>query len=200
MKSKLNEDVAQETPVSKTVSHHCLLLFCLFSVSQNSELCGYHSHKCLNIIIGICKNGESWKQVLEDRWVPGKTFEEAIKQGIIIINLLSMQSLMWPALVLSWMQSATSRSLSSKSKVPQVNLVIRPARDPEKQGACARPLGDLVSYDQTRNKSPNTSCVPTCDKSWDSIHFGWARSSLINKWQTVGMVCNQWRHMTPVIG
>ena len=97
--------------------------------------------------------------------MPGKTFEEAIKQGIIIINLLSMQSLMWPALVLSWMQSTTSRSLSSKSKVPQVNLVIRPARDPEKQEACARPSGDLVSHDQTRNKSPDTSCVPTCDKS-----------------------------------
>ena len=77
---------------------------------------------------------------------------------------------------------------SSKSKVPQVNPVIRPARDPEKQGARAKPSGDLTSCDQTRNKSPDPSRVPSCDKSRDSIYFGQARSPLINKWQTVGMV------------
>jgi hypothetical protein len=101
---------------------------------------------------------------------------------------------------LSWTQSTTSRSLSSKSKVPQVNPVIRPAHDPEKQGARAKPSGDPVSCDQTRNKSPDPSRVPTCDKSQDSICFGQARSPLINKWQTVGTVCNQRRHVTLVIG
>jgi hypothetical protein len=100
----------------------------------------------------------------------------------------------------SWMQSMTSSITSFKSKVPQVNPVIRPARDPEKQGACAKPSGDLGSHDQIRNKSPDPSRVTTRDKSRDSIHFGRARSPLINKWQTMGMVCNQRRHVTPVIG
>jgi hypothetical protein len=79
-------------------------------------------------------------------------------------------------------------SPSSKSKVPQVNPVIRPARDPEKQGACANSSGDLITRDQIRNKSPDTSHVPTHDKSRDPIHFGRARSLLINRWQTVGTV------------
>ena len=104
-----------------------------------------------------------------------------------------------PSYVL-WTQSATSSTTSSKSKVPQVDPVIRPARDPEKQGAHAKPSGDLISRDQTRNKSPHPSRVSTRDKSRDSTRFGQARSPLINKWQTMGMVCNQRRHVTPEIG
>jgi len=77
--------------------------------------------------------------------------------------------------------------------------VIRPARDPEKQGTHAKPSGDLVSRDQTRNKSPDPSHALTRDKSQDSIRFGRARSLLINKWQTVGTVYNQQGHVTPVI-
>jgi len=101
---------------------------------------------------------------------------------------------------LLWTQSVTSCSLSSKSKVPQVNPTIRPAHDPKKQGACAKSSGDLVPCDQTRNKSHDSSHVLPCDKSWDQICFGWARSPLINKWQTMGTVCNQRRYVTPVIG
>jgi len=100
---------------------------------------------------------------------------------------------------LSWMQSTTSSITSSKSKVPQVNPMTRLAHDPEKQGTHAKPSDDLVSCDQTRNRSPDLSRALTHDKSQDSICFGWARSPLINKWQTVGTVCNQWRHVTPVI-
>ena len=102
--------------------------------------------------------------------------------------------------LVSWTQSTTSSITSSKSKVPQVNPVIRPARDPEKQGARANPSGDLVSRDQISNRSPDPSRVLSRDKSRDSIRFGWARSPLINKWQTVGTVHNQQRHVTPVIG
>jgi hypothetical protein len=102
--------------------------------------------------------------------------------------------------ILSWTQSITSSSPSSKSKVPQVNPMIRPARDPEKQGTRAKPSGDLVSRDQTRNKSPDTSCALIRDKSQDLICFGQARSPLINRWQTVGIVYNQRRHVTPVTG
>jgi hypothetical protein len=93
--------------------------------------------------------------------------------------------------ILSWMESATSSSLSSKLKVSQVSPVIRPACDPEKQGAHAKPLGDLAPYDQTRSKSPDKAHDQTHDKSQDPIHFGQARSPLINKWKTMGTVFNQ---------
>jgi hypothetical protein len=104
------------------------------------------------------------------------------------------------SLVVSQTQSTTSSITSSKLKVPQVNLTIRPARDPKKQGGHAKPSGDLVSHDQISNRSPDTSRVLSRDKSQDSIRFGWARSPLINKWQTMGIVHNQRRHVTPVIG
>jgi hypothetical protein len=65
---------------------------------------------------------------------------------------------------------------SSKSKVPQVNQVIKPAHDPEKQGAHAQVSGDPSPHDQTKSKSPDTSYdlsrVLTHDKSQDPICFG----------------------------
>jgi len=146
----------------------------------------------------------------ENSWLPEKELTNAKelldqfkqkrnpRQGISTLVLQAQQRPKEG--ILSWMQSTTSSVTSFKSKVPQVNPVIRPAHDPEKQGARAKPSGDLNSRDQIRNKSPNPSCVATRDKSRDSICFGRARSPLINKWQTVGMVCNQQRHVTPVIG
>nr|BAA13837.1 unnamed protein product [Schizosaccharomyces pombe] len=55
----------------------------------------------LNVIVGVRKDGASWKQAIEDGWVPGKTLfpvEEAIKKGSIIMNLLSdaAQTETWP--------------------------------------------------------------------------------------------------------
>jgi hypothetical protein len=101
---------------------------------------------------------------------------------------------------LSRTQSATSSITSSKSKVPQVNPVIRPARDPEKQEAHAKLSGNLVSHDQISNKLSDISRVLSRDKSRDLTCFGWARSPLINQWQTVGITHNQRRHVTLVIG
>jgi hypothetical protein len=76
----------------------------------------------------------------------------------------------------SWTQSTTSSSRSSKSKVPQVNLVTRPARDPEKLRAHAQTSGDPIPCDQTRSKSPDTPCDQSRtlahDKSRDPICFG----------------------------
>jgi len=49
----------------------------------------------MNVIIGVRKNGTSWKQAQEDGWVPGKNLfevEEAIKKGTIVMNLLSVLS------------------------------------------------------------------------------------------------------------
>jgi ketol-acid reductoisomerase len=54
----------------------------------------------LNVIIGVRENGESWKQAIEDGWVPGQTLfpiEKALEKGTIIMNLLSdaAQSSTW---------------------------------------------------------------------------------------------------------
>ena len=49
----------------------------------------------LNVIVGVRKDGTSWKQAQEDGWVPGKNLfdvEEAIKKGTIVMNLLSVDS------------------------------------------------------------------------------------------------------------
>ncbi|POS70757.1 ketol-acid reductoisomerase [Diaporthe helianthi] len=46
----------------------------------------------LNVIIGVRKNGKSWKDAIQDGWVPGKNLfevDEAISKGTIIMNLLS---------------------------------------------------------------------------------------------------------------
>jgi ketol-acid reductoisomerase len=47
----------------------------------------------LNIVVGVRKDGTSWKQAQEDGWVPGKNLfeiDEAIKRGTIVMNLLSV--------------------------------------------------------------------------------------------------------------
>ncbi|KAG1874471.1 ketol-acid reductoisomerase [Suillus subluteus] len=54
----------------------------------------------LNVVIGVRENGESWKQAVEDGWVPGESLfsiEEAIDKGTIVMNLLSdaAQSSTW---------------------------------------------------------------------------------------------------------
>ncbi|KAK5112550.1 Acetolactate synthase, mitochondrial [Meristemomyces frigidus] len=55
----------------------------------------------LNVIIGVRKNGQSWKDAEQDGWVPGTNLfdvDEAIGKGTIIMNLLSdaAQSETWP--------------------------------------------------------------------------------------------------------
>ena len=57
----------------------------------------------LNVIVGVRKDGESWRQAMEDGWVPGKnlfTIEEAATKGTILMNLLSdaAQTSTWPEL------------------------------------------------------------------------------------------------------
>ncbi|KAF3809426.1 Ketol-acid reductoisomerase [Colletotrichum gloeosporioides] len=57
----------------------------------------------LNVIVGVRKNGQSWKDAQQDGWVPGKNLfdvDEAISRGTIVMNLLSdaAQSETWPAI------------------------------------------------------------------------------------------------------
>ncbi len=55
----------------------------------------------MNVVIGVRKDGASWKEAQQDGWVPGETLfsvEEAIAKGTIIMNLLSdaAQASTWP--------------------------------------------------------------------------------------------------------
>ncbi|KAK2747981.1 Bifunctional acetohydroxyacid reductoisomerase [Myotisia sp. PD_48] len=55
----------------------------------------------LNVIVGVRKDGASWKEAIQDGWVPGKNLfdvTEAINRGTIVMNLLSdaAQSETWP--------------------------------------------------------------------------------------------------------
>jgi hypothetical protein len=129
-----------------------------------------HNRKSMQYLI-------KWKgyPALENSWLSEKELTNAkelldqFKQKHTLkqrINTLALQAQQRPKEgILLWMQSATSSITSSKSKVSQTNPVIRPARDPEKQGTRAKPSGDLVSRDQTRNKSPDPSHALTRDKS-----------------------------------
>ncbi|KAJ3080283.1 Bifunctional acetohydroxyacid reductoisomerase, partial [Rhizoclosmatium hyalinum] len=58
----------------------------------------------LNVIVGVRKDGASWKQAIADGWVPGKTLfsmEEAADKGTVISFLLSDagQKEAWPQIV-----------------------------------------------------------------------------------------------------
>ncbi|KAJ2502595.1 Bifunctional acetohydroxyacid reductoisomerase [Coemansia sp. RSA 1972] len=55
----------------------------------------------LNVIVGVRKDGRSWKKAVAEGWVPGKnlfTIEEAADKGSIVLNLLSdaAQRDLWP--------------------------------------------------------------------------------------------------------
>ncbi|CAG8548701.1 3982_t:CDS:2 [Diversispora eburnea] len=58
----------------------------------------------INVILGLREGGRSWKEALQDGWVPGKdlfNIEEALKKGTIVGNLLSdaAQKELWPQFV-----------------------------------------------------------------------------------------------------
>jgi len=57
----------------------------------------------LNVVVGVRKGGQSWKEAEQDGWVPGKNLfeiDEAISKGTIIMNLLSdaAQSETWASI------------------------------------------------------------------------------------------------------
>ncbi|KAJ1806848.1 Bifunctional acetohydroxyacid reductoisomerase [Coemansia sp. RSA 2599] len=57
----------------------------------------------LNVIVGVRKDGRSWKKAVAEGWVPGKNLfdiEEAANKGTIVLNLLSdaAQRDLWPTI------------------------------------------------------------------------------------------------------
>ncbi|KAL1594632.1 NEDD8-conjugating enzyme Ubc12 [Paraconiothyrium brasiliense] len=76
----------------------------------------------LNVIVGVRKNGASWKEAEQDGWVPGKNLfdiDEAIGKGTIIMNLLSdaAQSETWPAIKPLLSKEKVSIVISQSSKL-----------------------------------------------------------------------------------
>jgi ketol-acid reductoisomerase len=77
----------------------------------------------LNVIVGVRKNGKSWKDAEQDGWVAGKNLfdvDEAIGRGTIVMNLLSdaAQSETWPAIkpqLVEGKVSTTAHSISIKA-------------------------------------------------------------------------------------
>ena len=75
----------------------------------------------LNVIVGVRKNGTSWKEAEQDGWIPGTNLfeiDEAISRGTIIMNLLSdaAQSETWPAI----------KPQLTKGKVKQICYIHNP--------------------------------------------------------------------------
>lgn len=78
----------------------------------------------LNVIVGVRKNGKSWKDAEQDGWVAGKNLfdvDEAISRGTIVMNLLSdaAQSETWPAIkpqLVEGKVSTTTHCLQLKTK------------------------------------------------------------------------------------
>ncbi|RMJ23037.1 ketol-acid reductoisomerase [Aspergillus sp. HF37] len=57
----------------------------------------------LNVIVGVRKDGASWKEAVQDGWIPDRNLfdvDTAVDKGTVIMNLLSdaAQSETWPAL------------------------------------------------------------------------------------------------------
>lgn len=57
----------------------------------------------LNVIVGVRKDGASWKEAVQDGWIPGKNLFDvttAVGKGTVIMNLLSdaAQSETWPSI------------------------------------------------------------------------------------------------------
>ena len=57
----------------------------------------------VNVIVGVRKDGASWKEAVQDGWIPGRNLFDvttAVEKGTVIMNLLSdaAQSETWPAL------------------------------------------------------------------------------------------------------
>jgi len=73
----------------------------------------------LNVIVGVRKDGASWKEAVQDGWVPGTNLfdvDEAIQKGTIVMNLLSdaAQSETWPRIKPMLTKGKVRTPLSSK--------------------------------------------------------------------------------------
>jgi len=106
----------------------------------------------LNVIIGVRKNGASWKEAEQDGWIPGTNLfdvDEAISKGTIVMNLLSdaAQSETWPA-IKPQLNKGKVRTLYSFED-PMITLMpFRPSTSP-------------TDFPLSSKISPKLMCRPT---------------------------------------
>lgn len=75
-----------------------------------------------NVIVGVRKDGASWKEAVQDGWVPGTNLfdiDEAINKGTIVMNLLSdaAQSETWPHIKPMLTKGKVSHSATPRPRV-----------------------------------------------------------------------------------
>ena len=73
----------------------------------------------LNVIVGVRKDGASWKEAVQDGWQPGVNLfeiDEAVQRGTIVMNLLSdaAQKETWPHLKPMITKGKVSQKLLSR--------------------------------------------------------------------------------------
>lgn len=85
----------------------------------------------LNVIVGVRKDGASWKEAVNDGWVPGKNLfeiDEAISKGTIVMNLLSdaAQSETWPVIKPQIVKGKVG-ILIYKLDLVKTDMIVRPS-------------------------------------------------------------------------
>jgi len=108
----------------------------------------------LNVIVGVRKNGKSWKDAEQDGWIPGKNLfevDDAISRGTIVMNLLSdaAQSETWPHI----------KPQLTKGKVRLIR--IRPLRPAEAVLTRDRPSTSRTASRPSSRSAPRSTCPRT---------------------------------------
>jgi hypothetical protein len=91
----------------------------------------------LNVIVGVRKDGTSWKEAIQDGWQPGVNLfevDEAIKKGSIVMNLLSdaAQKETWSRIKPMLTKGKVCRQFAfpAKTKTKKTNARRRPSTSP----------------------------------------------------------------------
>jgi ketol-acid reductoisomerase len=94
----------------------------------------------LNVIVGVRKDGTSWKEAVQDGWQPGVNLfeiDEAVQKGTIVMNLLSdaAQKETWSHLKPMLTKGKVSQKIFPGTLAPkyhnaQTNIPCRPSTSP----------------------------------------------------------------------
>jgi ketol-acid reductoisomerase len=94
----------------------------------------------LNVIVGVRKDGQSWKEAVQDGWQPGVNLfeiDEAVQKGTIVMNLLSdaAQKETWSHLKPMLTKGKVSQKIftgafAPKYHIAQADILCRPSTSP----------------------------------------------------------------------
>jgi ketol-acid reductoisomerase len=82
----------------------------------------------LNVIVGVRKDGQSWKEAVQDGWQPGVNLfeiDEAVQKGTIVMNLLK------PMLTKGKVSKTIfTGAFAPKYHIAQADILCRPSTSP----------------------------------------------------------------------